>query len=143
MKRGRATFTTVERIQSFWSKVNRSNACWQWTGLKNKGGYGIFWSGTKQIAAHRFAYLLANGEIPKSPLFVLHRCENPECVRPEHLYAATALDNAHDLYSGPHKPHYVLAHCSGCNKETYHMKHRRKTACLDWRQHATHQATAR
>jgi hypothetical protein len=77
--------------------------CWEWSGAKDgHRGYGHVWvQGRKLGWAHRVAWELVNGEIPRS-LHVLHRCDNPRCVRAEpdgggHLFVGTKLDNARDM----------------------------------------------
>ncbi len=57
--------------------------------------YGQFSIGQQNVSAHRFSWTLANGPIPDG-LFVLHRCDNPPCVRPDHLFLGTQLDNRRD-----------------------------------------------
>lgn len=92
-------FLTVE--QRFWLKVNklgrlnlRIGRCWEWVGAKGRGGYGLF-RGDGECLAHRFSYRLENGPIPEG-LDVMHRCDNPACVRPAHLQLGTDLDNRRD-----------------------------------------------
>lgn len=76
----------------FWSKVHITDGCWLWTGaLRN--GYGRFGSRPFKYA-HRVSWELANG--PTGDLKVLHRCDNPRCVRPDHLFLGTQLDNMRD-----------------------------------------------
>jgi HNH endonuclease len=75
----------------FWAKVNKSGPCWLWTGATN-GRYGKLGRGGKQYTAHRFAYELARGPIPTGS-FVLHSCDTPLCVRPDHLSLGTQRDN--------------------------------------------------
>jgi len=71
--------------------------CTLWTGSRFKEGYGHFGI-SRGVAsyAHRFAWTLVHGPIPDG-LFVLHRCDNPPCVNPDHLFLGTALDNAQDM----------------------------------------------
>ena len=83
----------------FWSKVKKTETCWNWTAGRNHSGYGYFnKSSTKKamcVLAHRWSYEEAFGTIPDG-LCVLHRCDNPQCVRPEHLFLGTRTDNAND-----------------------------------------------
>lgn len=89
----RVPLTTEER---FWSKVSRAeNGCWEWTGAGRIGGSGHFNVGNRYARAHRFAYEATYGPIPDG-LVICHRCDNPRCVRPDHLFAGTVRDNMHD-----------------------------------------------
>lgn len=84
-------------LQSYLNKVIIGEKCWGWSASKSHG-YGIFGIiGKKQnILAHRFSYSLFKGEIPKG-YFVLHKCDNPECSRPSHLFLGTQEDNMKDM----------------------------------------------
>lgn len=73
----------------------RVGECWVWTRATSSIGYGALTHGGFIMDAHRVAWELANGPIPKG-LHVLHHCDNPPCVNPEHLYAGTRKDNARD-----------------------------------------------
>jgi len=85
-----------EKIEDgFWEKVTKTPDCWVWHGSQNKQGYGNFWYSGKCLKAHRASWMMAYGEIP-SGLDVLHKCDNPACVRPEHLFLGTDVDNAND-----------------------------------------------
>lgn len=79
----------------FWSHVRRSDGCWEWVGARNWAGYGVIRVAGRQTRAHRIAYQLVIGPIP-SGMNVLHSCDNPPCVRPEHLRVGTQRDNLAD-----------------------------------------------
>lgn len=82
----------------FWSKVKQTEGCWLWMGARDPDGYGSFRVGSRGTHAHRIAYALKVGHIP-SGFSVLHKCDNPPCVRPDHLFLGTQLDNVHDMMS--------------------------------------------
>ena len=90
-------------IDRFWSHVDKSGDCWEWKCRRDKAGYGRFALGRERKRAHRISYLITHGEIPQG-LFICHHCDNPGCVRPEHLYAGTRLQNKADCVArGRHK----------------------------------------
>jgi hypothetical protein len=86
--------------ERFWPKVQKTDTCWLWTGGNLSDGYGriyTYFRDKKPVLelAHRVAWQLTNGPIPEG-IDVLHRCDNPSCVRPDHLFLGTLLDNAVD-----------------------------------------------
>jgi hypothetical protein len=87
--------TALPMPDRFWAKTERVGECLLWRGAVNRNGYGSFMlDGTSQTAS-RVAYELANGLVPDG-LFVLHKCDNPLCVEPGHLYAGTHAMNMKD-----------------------------------------------
>lgn len=80
----------------FWKKVDRRgpDECWKWTGAINQAGYGAFGNNH----AHRTSYEITYGPIPDG-LFILHKCDNPPCVNPNHLFVGTHQDNMRDMIS--------------------------------------------
>jgi hypothetical protein len=88
------------RGELFWAQVDKNapGGCWLWTGWKLNSGYGETTLFRKKILVHRLSYLWANGELPKG-LHVLHRCDVPLCVNPEHLFLGTDKDNIADMYA--------------------------------------------
>ena len=78
-------------FERFWSKVKKTDYCWEWTASLRRG-YGQFSLNGKQITAHRFSYELVNGKIPKE-LELDHLCRNHSCVNPDHLEAVTHREN--------------------------------------------------
>lgn len=90
----------------FWTKVNFTDECWTWTASTHKTPpsqyhkghfpYGRIGIGKKVIKAHRVAYELCNGPIPAG-MFVLHKCDNPKCVRPSHLKLGNHTQNMQDM----------------------------------------------
>ncbi len=92
-----------EYLNRFWDKVERTEGCWLWTAATNEKGYGVAWDGKSTQKSHRVSYALHHGYMPR--LCVLHHCDVPNCVRPDHLFEGTRADNNRDMVSkGRHVP---------------------------------------
>lgn len=95
--------TSVRILDRFWSRVRQGSdgECWEWTGARSGLGYGFFGLphplgvGSVQVRAHRFAYETATGNSADG-LNVCHRCDNPPCCNPAHLFLGTQSDNMRD-----------------------------------------------
>jgi len=95
----RPQYTPEQRILKFWSKVAITaddEKCWEWHGWKDKDGYGSIrpdpYSHTR---THRFSWMITYGNIPDG-LQVLHKCDNPPCCNPKHLFLGTTQENTKD-----------------------------------------------
>lgn len=108
--------SVVKIEQLFWAGVKKTDGCWLWTGYINPKGYGEFTR--RHIRVHRFSWELANGPIPEG-LNVLHHCDNPPCVRPDHLFLGTQNDNVQDMVTkGRNRPGRLLGEAATNHKLT-------------------------
>lgn len=89
---------TAKDSERFWRNVDKSggpNACWVWTGSTNSSGYGHFLLKRKHWGSHRLVLSLRTGFRPKE-LFCCHKCDNPPCCNPAHLFWGTSAENNTD-----------------------------------------------
>lgn len=100
------TYCVTPLATRLWSRVEKTASCWNWTGFCGLKGYGYISTkrNSKPLQVHRVAYELTNGEIPIGKM-VLHTCDNPRCVNPDHLTVGTAADNTHDMMR-KHRGHW-------------------------------------
>lgn len=86
--------TVRQRFDSKW-KLDPDTGCWVWVGSRIRSGYGVLGIRGHHHRAHRLAWRLYRGPIPRE-LWVLHHCDNKGCVNPSHLYLGTRADNVRD-----------------------------------------------
>jgi len=94
----KSDLTIADKVR-FMDKVSvpfKKNECWEWNAFKNKKGYGqIMYRDLGNVAAHRFSYLLFVGDFEQKKI-ICHKCDNPSCVNPNHLFVGTHGDNMRD-----------------------------------------------
>lgn len=124
--------------ERFWERVEKTDTCWLWKGYKLPKGYGMFCMGPKYAGhsqlAHRWAYELTHGEKPTDKQLVLHSCDNPSCVNPDHLRLGTHADNLRDASSRGRHYNTKKTHCKNGHEYTpentfISQRKKRNTTC--------------
>lgn len=90
---------TERQSARFWSKVNilTPDLCWEWTGRRTVANYGSIYVSGRTLAAHRLSFFLTTGIW--SQIYICHKCDNPPCCNPNHLFEGTAEVNGQDAVS--------------------------------------------
>ena len=107
--------TQRDLSERLWSRVQKGDGCWNWSGAKKDRGYGQFTYKNKNLRPHRVAYELAFGKIAPG-MCVCHRCDNRLCCRPDHMFLGTSADNTADMM----------------RKKRHHRGERTGTSKLKW-----------
>lgn len=87
---------TQKNINNFWKKVNKTDKCWEWTGGKHTQGYGQLKIKNITNKAHRVSFEMYHNRRINEGMCICHICDNPSCVKPDHLFEGTHTDNMID-----------------------------------------------
>jgi uncharacterized coiled-coil protein SlyX len=121
-------------VERFWEVVVKTGECWLWTGDMYNDGYGRIRPGLgkKYVRAHRFSWELHHGAIQKG-LYILHHCDNPICVRPDHLFVGSKSDNMKDCAAKGRcaaQKRTSCLHGHAFTEENVYLDQRGRRACL-------------
>lgn len=151
--------TLLELVEHFWRRVDKTSDCWLWTGEVNNKGYGVYMlyegDGREKLLAHRFSALMAGMSVHTPSDVVMHSCDTPNCVRPQHLSVGTQRDNMRDAnaknradLTGLFAPTQIVCKTCGVQfqglpRERYCPEHKQTTAerCRLWRERKSQEAS--
>ena len=126
---------TPEFVAKFESRVVRddcmSDGCHIWIGAKKAAGYGTIKNKGKTLNSHRASYTIYNGEIPHG-MMICHKCDNPSCVNPAHLFLGSQSDNIKDAVSKGRLWQQKKTHCPEGHEyagDNLYMRSETKRAC--------------
>lgn len=117
---------TREELTRFNSKWDRDNGCKLWNGALDKDGYGTFFFRRKNRRAHRVAYYIVNGDIPKG-MVIDHKCKNRHCVKASHLRVVTIKENSLINSEGVGAKNAQKTHCK--NGHPFDRKYGKQRYC--------------
>ena len=116
----------------FWNRVNKGGPvpthkpelgpCWLWTGYQNHRGYGQASFNGKVMLTHRISFTIQRGRLPLAGMKICHHCDNPSCVRPDHLFEGTDSDNMRDAVSKGRLPTLIDGRTNNPNTQKTHCK---------------------
>jgi hypothetical protein len=132
------------RTAIFWEHMNMQGKddCWDWQYATTQKGYGVFLLNGKQLYSHRVAYSLIYGEIPCG-MEICHKCDNPLCCNPAHLFAGTHLENMLDMKNKGRSPDLKGEKSGGAkltNEQVITIRNSNKSQCTLAMEYGTSQA---
>ena len=103
----------MDTEQRFWNHVEMRgpDECWEWKSRRHKSGYGRFMIREKEFKAHRKAFEFANPGVDIDGWLVCHRCDNPPCCNPKHLWRGTSRENTLDCRMKNRRNYNIPTHC--------------------------------
>lgn len=103
----------IKVLLSINTTINPQTNCWEWKSISSKNPYGRLWLGKRRYKAHRLsAYVYLDYDIHDTSKLICHKCNNPACINPDHLYIGTDSSNITDSVEANTHPQAVKTHCS-------------------------------